>query len=53
MSEFPEGFIDEILTLLDRIETQEDSTLASQRFDIAEKYGMTVEMGEKVSSYDN
>jgi len=53
MSDFPEGFIHEILTLLDRIETQDDASLATQRFDIAEKYGMSVVMGQQISSYDN
>ena len=40
----------ELFTLLDRIETQEDLELAGQRFDIAEKYGYTIEFGELVSS---
>lgn len=48
-SEWPKGFIEEILTLLDRIEIEEDSTLASQRFDIGRKYGLTVEYGEPIS----
>ncbi len=40
--EFSNEFVREILTLLDRIEVEEDHTLASQRFDIAEKHGFTV-----------
>ena len=38
---WPDGFVSEILTLLDRIEIEEDDTLASQRFEIGEKYGLT------------
>ena len=50
---WPEGFIEEILTLLDRIEIEEDSSLASQRHAIAEKYGMRVVIGEPVSGRMN
>ena len=32
----------ELLALLDRIEVEEDLSLTTQRFNIAEKYGMTV-----------
>ncbi len=39
----------ELLALLDRIEVEEDLSLTSQRFDIAEKYGMRVVFGEEVS----
>ena len=49
MSDWPEEFVSEILTLLDRIEIEEDHTLASMRHDIAEKHGMTVEFCEPVS----
>jgi hypothetical protein len=49
----PKGFVDEILTLLDRIEIEDDHTLASQRFEIAEKYGITVEIGEPLSGAIN
>ena len=40
----------ELLALLDLIEITEDSTLATQRFDIAEKYGYVVIIGEKTTS---
>ena len=46
MSEFEK----ELLALLDLIEVSEDSTLASQRFDLAGKYGYEVVFGEKISS---
>lgn len=46
-------YSDDLLALLDRIEIKDDASLAAQRFEIAEKYGMTVEMGERVSGYDN
>lgn len=39
----------ELLALLDRIEIADDPTLASQRFDIAEKHGYTVEICQKTS----
>lgn len=39
----------ELLALLDRIEIENDATLAKQRFNIAEKYGYTVVFGEPVS----
>ena len=51
--EWPHGFVEEILTLLDRIEIEDDHTLASQRFEIAEKYGITVEVGEPISGMLN
>ena len=41
---FPDGFVAEILTLLDRIEIEDDSSLAGQRFNIVEKHGMTVKL---------
>lgn len=50
---FPDGFVSEILTLLDRIEIEDDSSLASQRFAIGEKHGLTVEFGEPVSGMLN
>ncbi len=53
MSDFPEEFIKEILTLLDRIEIEEDYTLANQRFAIGEKHGLTVVFGEPVSGLIN
>lgn len=40
MSELEQGF----LALLDRIEVEEDYTLASQRFDLVEMYGYTVHL---------
>jgi len=43
----------EMLALLDRIEIEEDSSLASQRHDIAEKHGLTVEFGEQTSGAIN
>ena len=48
-TKWPDGFIEEILTLLDRIELEEDSDLAGQRFDIAEKHGLTIEICEPAS----
>jgi hypothetical protein len=40
-----------LLALLDRIEVEEDHTLAVQRFTIAEEFGYTVEItGELASS---
>lgn len=42
-----------LLVLLDRIEIEEDHTLASQRFDIAEDCGYTVSFGNKASGYSN
>lgn len=46
---FSNEFVSEILTLLDRIEIEENHELASQRHDIAEKHGFTVVMGEPIS----
>ena len=40
--DFSNEFVHEILTLLDRIDIEEDHSLAAQRHDIAEKYGLTV-----------
>lgn len=37
-------FEKQLLALLDLIEIEEDHTLASQRFDIAEQHGYTVEI---------
>ena len=51
--DWPDGFIAEILALLDRIEIKDDAELASQRHDIAEKYGMTVVLGVQTSRFDN
>ncbi len=43
-----------LLALLDRIEVEEDHTLAKQRFDIGEQCGYTVEItGEIVSGLVN
>jgi len=39
----------ELLALLDLIEVNDDPSLASQRFDIAEKHGYEVEIGQEVS----
>ncbi len=47
--DWPAGFVEEILTLLDRIEIEEDASLAGQRHAIAEKHGLTVEIWELVS----
>lgn len=44
-----EDMTDELLALLDRIEVEDDPTLAAQRFEIAEKHGYTVEFGHEVS----
>lgn len=49
MTDWPDGFIPEILTLLDRIEIEEDHTLASQRFEIGEKYGLIIKFGVQSS----
>ncbi len=38
-----------LLALLDRIEIEQDYTLAKQRFDIARELGYTVEFGERIS----
>lgn len=46
---WPDEFVSEILALLDRIEVEDDPTLARQRFDIGEKYGFTIEFGEVIS----
>lgn len=46
---WPDDFVSEILDLLDRIEISDDASLANQRFEIAEKYGITVEICEPVS----
>lgn len=43
-------FEKKLLTLLDLIEVQEDSTLAVQRFDIAEEFGYTVEITSERTS---
>lgn len=43
----------DLLTLLDRIEIEDDPSLANQRHDIAEKHGMAVEFGEQVSGRFN
>lgn len=47
--DFTNEFVGEILTLLDRIEIENNSSLASQRFDIAEKHGFEVVIGESIS----
>lgn len=46
-------FVSEIYTLLDRIEIEDDSSLAGQRFAIAEKYGLTVVFREPISGRVN
>jgi len=38
-----------LLALLDRIEIEQDHSLARQRFDIARELGYTVEFGERIS----
>jgi len=53
VNDFTNDFVDEILTLLDRIEIEKDYTLASQRFDIAEKHGIEVIIGEPISGRMN
>ena len=50
---WPDGFVAEILTLLDRIEIEDDASLTGQRFSIGKKYGLTVEFGEPVSGLLN
>lgn len=50
---WPDGFVEEILTLLDRIDVEEDHTLAIQRHTIAEKHGMTVVIEEPISGMMN
>ena len=50
---WPKGFVSELLTLLDRIEVEDDHELAAQRFAIAEKYGFDVEWGEPISGQMN
>lgn len=50
---WPDGFVEEILTLLDRIECEDNASIAGQRLAIAEKYGMTVVIGEPVSPLMN
>ncbi len=47
--DLPYGYVRSILTLLDRIEVEQDYTLASQRHNIAEEFGLTVVILEKVS----
>jgi len=44
-----ELWVSHLIALLDRIELEEDWTLAEQRFDIAEELGMTIEFGEPIS----
>lgn len=39
-------FMCKLLSLLDRIELEEDSSLASQRFDIMDEYGTWKVVGE-------
>lgn len=48
-NDFPNEFVEEILTLLDLIEIEEDSKLAGQRFDIGRKHGFTIVFGEPIS----
>ena len=51
--DFSNEFVHEIITLLDRIEIEQNHELASQRHDIAEKHGMTVVFGEPISGAMN
>ncbi len=44
-STWPSGYIEAILSLLDRIDIDDDASLAKERFDIAEQYGLTVNFG--------
>ena len=46
---WPYDFVAELLILLDRIEIENDATLAHQRFAIGEKYGLTTELREPTS----
>ncbi len=41
MNEIP-GFSSALLALLDRIDVEDDASLASQRHEIAESFGLTV-----------
>jgi hypothetical protein len=50
---WPTGFVDELLSLLDLIDVQEDASLAIQRHEIAEKYGFEVVIGEPLSGRSN
>ena len=50
---WPSGFVEEILTLLDRIEIEGDASLAGQRHDLAEKHGFKVVRGEFISGRIN
>jgi len=50
---FPKEFVLDILSLLDHIEVDDDVSLTSQRFAIAEKHGMTVVFEEPVSGRMN
>jgi len=42
-------FITKLMTLLDRIEIEQDWTLSSQRFDLAESVGYQVSLGEPIT----
>ncbi len=53
VEELPVGLFDEMFSLLDRIEVEKNHTLASQRFAIYEKYGLTVEYGGQLSAVIN
>lgn len=50
---FSNEFVAEILTLLDRIEIEGDSSLAGQRHAIVEKHGMKVVIREPISGLIN
>lgn len=52
-SKWPDGFVEEILDLLDLIEMEDDASLSRQRLRIAEKHGLTVEICEQVSGAIN
>jgi len=48
-NDFPNEFVQELITLLDLIEIEENSDLAIQRFAIARKHGLTVSYGQPVT----
>jgi len=50
---FSNEFVHEIVTLLDRIEMQGDTSLCGQRHAIAKKHGMKVVFGEPISGLIN
>ena len=48
-----DGYVEEILTLLDLIELQDDASLAVQRHDIAKNHGFKVTYGDDISGLIN